>query len=157
RSTTRSTTRPTSRPMTRPMTERAPLTERPPAPPLVAVAHGTRVRAGESVVSELLERVRALLPGTQVAAAYVDVGRPSLAEALAQLRGDVVIVPLLLGAGYHVRVDIPRALAAAPWVRARVAESLGPDPLLAEVLADRLAEAGARPGDEVVLAAAGSS
>ena len=34
---------------------------------------------------------------------------------------------------------------------------LGPDPLLAVALADRLAEAGWRPGDAVVLAAAGSS
>ncbi|NUS57143.1 MAG: sirohydrochlorin chelatase, partial [Streptomycetaceae bacterium] len=83
--------------------------------------------------------------------------------------------PLLLGTGYHVRHDIPAALAAAPQVSARVAAALGPDPRLADILLDRLAEVGAlRPQpvdkkvetggivdnpvcDAIVLAAAGST
>jgi sirohydrochlorin ferrochelatase len=69
---------------------------------------------------------------------------------------DVVLVPLLLGRGHHVKVDLPAALAAEPGLRGIVAPPLGPDPLLAEALATRLAEAGRRAGDPVVLAAAGS-
>ncbi len=127
--------------------------------PLLAVAHGTRDARGMAVVRALLARVGALRPGLPVRLACVGLARPTLAEALAGLSGDVVVVPLLLGAGHHVRTDIPRALALAPWVRARVCPALGPDPLLADALAGRLAEAegeGARPGP-VVLASAGSA
>jgi len=64
------------------------------------------------------------------------------------------VVPLLLAPGYHVRVDIARAVA--PW-SAAVAPALGPSPLLTSLLMDRLRAAGAQPGDAVVLGAAGSS
>jgi sirohydrochlorin ferrochelatase len=52
-------------------------------------------------------------------------------------------------------VDIPKAIEARPEVTA--APPLGPDPRLAELLAERLREAGLREDDGVLLAAAGSS
>jgi sirohydrochlorin ferrochelatase len=124
--------------------------------PLLAVAHGTRDAAGMAEIAALLARVQALRPGLRAVLGCVDVARPSLAGALAGLRGPVAVVPLLLGTGYHVRVDLPRALAAAPWVAPRRARVLGPDPLLAEALAGRLGESGGG-WDAVVLAAAGST
>lgn len=83
---------------------------------------------------------------------------PDLPTALAALPPGrrVVVVPLLLSPGYHHRVDIPEAIRSTRPDAAQAAV-LGPDPLLAVALADRLAEAGRRPGDAVVLAAAGSS
>ncbi|MFD6922659.1 sirohydrochlorin chelatase [Streptomyces sp. NPDC059944] len=132
--------------------------DRPLRPTLLAVAHGTRDAAGVAVTEALVDRVRALRPDLRVERCFLDLVTPSLPEALARLRGDVVLVPLLLGAGYHVRVDIPEALASAPHLRARVAGALGPHPLLADALTDRLADAGWRAGDgPVVLAAAGST
>lgn len=111
--------------------------------PLVAAAHGTRDGAGLAATAELLDLVRALRPGLRVEVGYVDVAEPLLSETLGRLSGEVVVVPLLLGAGYHVRRDIPAALAAAPQVNARVAAALGPDPRLADILLDRLTDAGA--------------
>lgn len=111
--------------------------------PLVAAAHGTRDGAGLAATAELLDLVRALRPGLRVEVGYVDVAEPLLSETLGRLSGEVVVVPLLLGAGYHVRRDIPAALAAAPQVSARVAAALGPDPRLADILLDRLTDAGA--------------
>ncbi len=67
----------------------------------------------------------------------------------------VVVVPLLLSGGYHVHVDIAKAVDAHPVAFATPA--LGPDPRLVELLVDRLTEAGGRPDDAVVVAAAGSS
>ncbi|WP_414170848.1 sirohydrochlorin chelatase [Streptoverticillium reticulum] len=123
--------------------------------PLLAVVHGTQDPQGTATTAELLRRVARLRPDVPVRLASVDTVR----EALAGLGGDVVLVPLLLGAGYHVRTDIPRAVAAAPWARVRVCPPLGPHPLLAVALEDRLAEAGASCGgaSAVVLAAAGST
>ncbi|MEU8892276.1 sirohydrochlorin chelatase [Streptomyces sp. NPDC048442] len=126
-------------------------------PALLAVAHGTRDPAGTASTEELLDRVRELRPGLPVILAYVDVVGPHLSDVLAGLCGEVVLVPLLLGTGFHIRVDIPDALAAAPHVRARISRALGPHPLLASALADRLAEVRAPARGPVVLASAGSS
>jgi sirohydrochlorin ferrochelatase len=62
---------------------------------------------------------------------------------------------LLLSTGYHVKVDIPKAIKSRPEVVA--APPLGPDPRLAELLAQHLRTAGLQDDDGVLLAAAGSS
>lgn len=126
---------------------------------LVAVAHGSRDPAAARAAEDLLGAVRRARPDLDVVGAYLDHARPALDEALRELRGPAVVVPLLLGAAYHSRVDIPAAIAASgrPAVQADV---LGPDPALLGALEGRLAEAGVRPGDPgtaVVLAAAGST
>jgi len=94
----------------------------------------------------------------EVRLSWIELVDPDLPTALAAVPAGrrVVVVPLLLSSGYHDRVDIPAAIRSTrpDTVQAAV---LGPDPLLAGALADRLAEAGRRPGDTVVLAAAGSS
>ncbi|MFF7726363.1 sirohydrochlorin chelatase [Streptomyces sp. NPDC008001] len=129
-------------------------------PALVLVAHGTRSPAGAAVTEALAGRLRALRPELVVRAGYLGLVAPSLEEVLAGLHGRAVLVPLLLGTGYHLRADVPAAVAAAAArLRCRTAPALGPHPLLAEALADRLAEAGrdARSPAPVVLAAAGSS
>ncbi|MFF7591618.1 sirohydrochlorin chelatase [Kitasatospora purpeofusca] len=128
-------------------------------PVLLAVAHGSRSAAGVTANRALLRRVRMLRPGLDVRCCFLDLARPSLPEALAALDGQAaVLVPLLLGGGYHLRVDLPGALAAAGLTRLPLARALGPHPLLAAALAERLAAAGRPAGaGPVVLAAAGSS
>lgn len=133
------------------------------APVLVVCAHGTRGPRGRATVGRLVDALARSRPGTDVRAAYVDVQPPAVADVVAGLTSgdgpaggrDVVVVPVLLSAGYHVHHDV--AAAVAPWARAVSAGPLGPHPLLTDVLADRLAAAGSRPGDGVVLASAGSS
>ncbi|MFJ2953805.1 sirohydrochlorin chelatase [Streptomyces sp. NPDC087270] len=131
------------------------LTRRPPA--LVAVGHGSRDPRAARVLADLAAQVRILRPGTEVEVGYVELNRPLVGEVLAGLAGEVVVVPLLFGRGHHVKHDLPYALAAAAHLRGAVAAPLGPHPLLARALHDRLAQAGwtAR-GQAVVLAAAGS-
>lgn len=131
------------------------------APTLVAVAHGTRDPAGVAAVEALLHRVRALRPGLAARLAFLEVAPPSVGDSVTDITGSIVVLPLLLASGYHAGTDVPRSVAAA-WVHAaaeevRVGAVLGPDPLLARALLDRLREAGWRRGDAVVLGAAGSS
>lgn len=126
------------------------------APPLVVAAHGTHDPAGRRVIDDLRGAVSAARPSLAVVEAYVDedVQQPGLTDVLAGLDA-AAVVPLLLSAGYHVNVDVARAVErAGPSVRATGA--LGPDPVLADVLAERLHEAGAT-DEAVLLAAAGSS
>ena len=130
-------------------------------PVLVACAHGTRNPAGRRLIAELTLAARRLRPGLVTTAAFVDVQPPTVADVVAELSAAgraAVVVPLLLSGGYHVHVDIARAVAGAPGAVA--ARPLGPDERLAGVLHDRLLAAGADPADPgtaVVLAAAGSS
>lgn len=129
------------------------------APPLVAVAHGSRDPDAASATRSLLAAVRRERPGLTVQEAYLDHESPRLSDLTGTLRGTFVVVPLLLGAAYHSRVDIPAALAKAEG-RAAQAEVLGPHPSLLAALERRLSEAGVPPGDPdtaVVLAAAGSA
>jgi sirohydrochlorin ferrochelatase len=127
-------------------------------PTLVAVAHGSRDPGALRTVRALLELVRARRPDVPVRLGHIELNEPLLDDTLAALRGEVVLVPLLLGRGHHVKHDLPGALARASHLRGRVAAPLGPHPLLAEVLHARLVQAGWRRGDHdaVVLAAAGS-
>ncbi|WP_206324480.1 MULTISPECIES: sirohydrochlorin chelatase [unclassified Streptomyces] len=136
-----------------------------PVPVLVAVGHGSRDPRARATLARLLDRVRELRPGLDVRLAHIELNAPLLDDTLAGLAAEgreAVLVPLLLAPGYHVTHDLPAALAAVPDLPARVAEPLGPHPLLVEALADRLAQAGWTPADSasratgVVLASAGS-
>ncbi len=127
-------------------------------PPLVAVAHGSRDPAAARTTEALLAEVRRQRPGLDVQVSYLDHVSPRLSEVLAVL-DDAVVVPLLLGAAYHSRIDVPAAIADAGAVAVQ-ADVLGPDPLLLDALERRLSEAGVPIGDRdtaVVLAAAGST
>lgn len=127
-------------------------------PRLVLVAHGTRSDAGTELIGRLADAVGRRLPGVTIRPAFVDVRRPSVADALASdPSGPVIVVPAFLAAGYHVREDLPaQVAAAAPDGNALITPLLGPDPLVVAAAADRLYRAGWQPGDAVVLGAAGS-
>ena len=125
---------------------------------VLAASHGTSSSDGQAAVRRLVAAVAAALP-VEVIGCHVDVEQPDVPTALAraaEAAERAIIVPLLLSAGYHVFVDLAEAAEASP-LPATVTPALGPDLRLIEVLVARLIEAGYRPGDEVVLAAAGSS
>lgn len=126
-------------------------------PVLVGCSHGTDDPQGRALVAALLADVRRRRPDLDVREAFVDVQRPEVAAVVADALAHgapAVVVPLLLSAGYHVHVDIA---AAVEDPRAAAADALGPDDSLVAILVDRLRAVGTRPGDAVVLAAAGSS
>jgi len=128
-------------------------------PALVACAHGTRAPAGRRTMALLRLDVARVRTGLDVVAAHLDVHKPALDDVvhrLATAGRPMVVVPLLLSSGYHVRVDIGRAAEKAAGL-AVPAAALGPEPVLLDVLQQRLAECGARPDDAIVMAAAGSS
>lgn len=155
--------------------------------PMVAVAHGTAHLPGLATLDAIAGRIRFLRPGLRVSLSFVSAASPTPQEVLAGLAAqgerEAVVVPMFLGSGYHVRHDIPaavRSVEAEPLVsrmangsataagleaasgegrmRVYTARPLGPDPMLAHVLTDRLAAVTGRVfGTEVVLAAAGSN
>lgn len=138
------------------------------APPLVAVAHGSRDPRSAASITALLDVLRARAPGLDVRTAFLDLSAPRLPDVLSTLAAEghreAVIVPLLLGSAFHARVDLPALVAEAhtrfPRLSVSVSDVLGPDDRLSSVALRRAVAAGARfddPSLGIVLAGAGSS
>jgi len=136
--------------------------------PVLLVVHGSRDPRAAAATRALVRAVAAARPGLDVRASFLDHTLPRPAQVLSALAAAghraAIVVPLLLTAAYHTRVDIPAVLAAARAdglaLRVAVSDPLGPvhgdvHPLLVTGLQRRLAELG-RSYDAVVLAAAGT-
>ncbi|HKT05043.1 MAG TPA: CbiX/SirB N-terminal domain-containing protein, partial [Rugosimonospora sp.] len=96
--------------------------------PLVLVAHGSRDPRAARSTWALTRAVGAARGGPPVAAAFLDFAGPRLPAALADVAEPAVtVVPLLLTAAYHGRVDVPGEVAKAPTrTGVALAEVLGP-------------------------------
>jgi sirohydrochlorin ferrochelatase len=115
---------------------------------LVLAAHGSADPGFAEVITSLASIIASMRPRLDVRIGYLEHGPPTLAEVATP---GCIVVPVLLTNGYHAHIDIPTQA-----VGARVAASIGPDPRLAVVMADRLRASGWR-GQRVILAAAGSA
>lgn len=126
---------------------------------LILVAHGTRRPAGVAMVEDLAARVGTLV-GRHVQVAFVDVLGPAPSDVLAQARGTdraATVVPAFLSRGYHVRTDLPAHVAVSGHPNVIITAALGPSGQIARMVGDQLIKCRWRPGDSVVLAAAGTS
>jgi sirohydrochlorin ferrochelatase len=94
-------------------------------------------------------------PWLDVRTAFLDHAAPSVSQVLSSVPADsqVTVLPLLLTAAYHSKIDIPRLLGRRPLT---YGAPLGPHPLLLRALECRLAEHDFS-RTAVVLASAGSS
>jgi sirohydrochlorin ferrochelatase len=124
---------------------------------LVAVAHGTADPTGIAVLHDLVRQMARQRPDLPISLGFVDLLAPALPSLVHRITADAteaIVVPLLLSSGYHVYVDVAAEVRRYPG-RVHAAAALGPDPVLIEILADRLGDLSQV--DQVVLAAAGSS
>lgn len=87
----------------------------------------------------------------EVVDAFVDIQQPLLADVVAETSGRRVIVPLTLSHDTAAGQVLRQAAQEDELVR--VAPSLGPDWVIAELGVRRLIEAGARPSDTIVMVA----
>jgi sirohydrochlorin cobaltochelatase len=155
-------------------------------PPLLLAAHGTRDPAGVAAFQALAARVaaRAAPDGIEVAGGFIELSAPPLRDAVTSLAGPapaspasagpasagpasagpaparIVAVPLILSAAGHAKGDIPAALdrerTRHPGVSFTYARTLGPHPVLIDLLAQRIAAAGGD-GAAVLLVGRGST
>ena len=126
-----------------------------PAPALVAVAHGTRDQAGVAEIERLAGLVRQARPDLEVRLCWLELAEPLLRDTLPCLAGPVVVAPLLLSTGYHVKTDLAAVVGSRP--QTAIAAQLGPDPRISAAVLDRLGEAGPVPEAGLALFASGSS
>ncbi|CQD08985.1 sirohydrochlorin cobaltochelatase, putative [Mycobacterium europaeum] len=126
---------------------------------LILVAHGTRRPEGVSMAEDLAAQAGSLI-GRPVELAFVDVVGPTPSEVLSRVRATgrpAVVLPAFLSRGYHVRADLPAHVGRSGHPDVIVTPALGPSGQLARIVGDQLVKCGWRPGDSVILAAAGTS
>ena len=125
---------------------------------LVAVTHGSPSPANRAAVIRLVDGVATARPDLDVSISFVDARSTDVAAAVAGDAGapGAVIVPLVLSAGFHVRTGLALGLDRIGGPSG-LAPELGPDPRIAEVLAERLEALDLTDRDAILLAAAGSN
>ena len=115
----------------------------PARPAVILFAHGARDPRWADPFLRVAERVRANAPDLPVELAYLEHLPPDLDEAARRLaqRGAkaIRVVPLFFGRGGHLRVEVPRLVAAAaaavPGVAIELALPAGDDDAVIEALA----------------------
>jgi sirohydrochlorin ferrochelatase len=129
-------------------------------------AHGSRDPRAARATEALTRAVAARHPEWQVRASYLDHAGPRPREVLASFaragHRRAVLVPLLLTAAYHGRVDVPGEITAAraehPGLAVEQADVLGPvdGRVPAQLLDGLVTRLGPAELDALVLAAAGT-
>jgi sirohydrochlorin cobaltochelatase len=78
---------------------------------LILFAHGARDSRWAAPFEAVASRLRGARPGLRVRLAYLELMSPSLPEAAEQLCGEgcvrIDVLPMFLGAGGHLRNDLP--------------------------------------------------
>jgi sirohydrochlorin cobaltochelatase len=117
---------------------------------IVLFAHGSR----DAAWARPFEQLAATLARTTqqpVALAYLELMRPSLAEAVSALVGkgttSIRVVPVFLGQGVHLREDLPRLVERIRAEHAQVAITLEPPIGEQPAVLDAIAAAITRPAD----------
>ena len=106
-------------------------------------AHGARDPGWAAPFEAVAARLQTLAGGAPVALAYLEFMTPDLAAAGRQLAGQgcdtITVVPLFLGAGGHVRKDVPELLEQLrhdhPGVHWQLAPAVGAQPGVIEAMA----------------------
>jgi sirohydrochlorin ferrochelatase len=116
---------------------------------LVLIAHGSRQPDANKDLFDLADEIRGIGRYQQVEAAFLELAEPDMRMATRRVASDVeqiILLPYFLSAGVHVRRDLTKLrdeLAMEfPKVNVLLAEPLGPDPLLRQLVLERAAQAG---------------
>jgi sirohydrochlorin cobaltochelatase len=116
---------------------------------VILFAHGARDPEWRAPVDRLVALVARRLPAIDVRAAFLEHMRPALDEAVAGAVGSgaarVLIVPVFLARGGHLKNDLPRLVAALreahPGAELSVVQPVGEAAPVLEAMADWIAGA----------------
>ncbi|ACV64439.1 cobalamin (vitamin B12) biosynthesis CbiX protein [Desulfofarcimen acetoxidans DSM 771] len=119
---------------------------------VVMLGHGSRAVVGEAndIIIEIAQQVKDVLQQDIFEVAYMNPksGRQNLGEAIDKVMAQgvekIIIAPLFITNGMHIRYDIPEEIEEAkkkyPNVEIVFARIIGADPVLAKLMADRVTE-----------------
>ena len=132
------------------VTERAQAERQGRACGLLLIAHGSPHAEANTPIYKVAEKVRERGLYNAVQVCFMEINEPDIAEGIRLLTAkgldQIIAVPYFLQLGGHVAHDLPEAVEAAqeshPNIRLKLADYLSYDPLLAEVIAQRVGEVG---------------
>jgi sirohydrochlorin cobaltochelatase len=110
---------------------------------IVLFGHGSRNPEWAAPFQAIKREIAQQQPQVIVELAFLELMQPSLPDAIAELaaRGveSVVVVPVFISVGSHIREDLPRlveeALVRTPGLDISVAEPLGEAPAMLQAMA----------------------
>lgn len=111
---------------------------------LLLFAHGARDPAWSRPFEAIAAQMRPRHPDGPIALAYLELMQPSLPDAVAQLVAAgctrITVLPMFLGAGGHVRRDLPLLIEAQrqahPDLRLDCSRAIGEAEVVHQALAD---------------------
>jgi sirohydrochlorin ferrochelatase len=114
----------------------------------IIFAHGSRIESANEGVRAVAARFAEMGSFGHVVPAFLELGRPTLAEAVASLTLQAVekitVIPYFLTLGLHLERDLPKlvadAAAAYPDIQIRITPPLEGHPALIRILLDRALE-----------------
>ncbi|MBR4945284.1 MAG: CbiX/SirB N-terminal domain-containing protein [Peptococcaceae bacterium] len=117
---------------------------------VILLGHGSIREHANVEVRGMWQMMKEQLPELYINGAFVEVADPTLEQTIDRLVEEgmehIVIVPMFLTRGQHLANGIPRILDAMrekhSHIQIELTRHLGIDPLLAEIIKNRLREAG---------------
>lgn len=114
---------------------------------VLIVSHGSREMSANREFKRLVGKYQKRHPNWKIFHAFLELASPSIPDALETLAvtsNDIFVLPLFLFSARHVRQHIPMILRAFhqkhPSVKIHLANPLGAEPKLLQVLDARLAK-----------------
>lgn len=117
---------------------------------VVLLGHGSIREEANKEVRAMWDMMQDELPELEISGCFVEVAEPTMEQEIDRLAAEgfhrIVIVPMFLTRGQHLSNGIPRILEAMrlkyTQIQIDLTRHLGIDPLLAEIIKNRLREAG---------------
>lgn len=111
---------------------------------LILFAHGARDPEWASPMRRVQAAIRARVPGASVELAFLEFMSPSLPECAAQAIaggvGRVVVLPMFIARGGHLKKEVPEMLAALratyPTVEFSLGNAIGEHEVVVQAMAD---------------------
>ena len=108
---------------------------------ILIVSHGSREMSANREFKRIVSQYQKRHPRWAITHAYLELVSPSIAQALEILRGktnEIILLPYFLFPARHVKKDIPAIIQAFqknhPKVKVKMAQPLGSDPKLLDIL-----------------------
>jgi sirohydrochlorin cobaltochelatase len=111
---------------------------------IILFAHGARDPEWAAPFDNIKRRLQAERPGVQVELAFQDFMSPTLDEAVARSAANgakrMVLVPLFMAQGGHLKQDLPRLVAQIraqhPQIELKVTAAIGDSPEILQAIGD---------------------
>lgn len=113
---------------------------------IIVLSHGSTIASGNDGIFKIVEIMKVMNKWDSVEAGFLQLAKPDLEEVVKKVVKEgakrVVIIPLLLFSGNHVKKDIPLEIEKQkekyPDVEFLYAKNLGPDERIAQIATDRI-------------------